>query len=128
LFKKVEVKGKITGGSPLERIEFVEASGVGTLPLINIGVDKDGNFSGSFDAPKDGMYVINYANKQNLIYLEGGQKVNISGNAMTFPNEYVITGDAKKNNDFLAATQKFLGEYGAKVNLGALMSEMKLHS
>lgn len=120
--KKVEVKGKITGSSPLERIEFVEASGVGTLPLINIGLDKDGNFSGSFEAPKDGMYVINYANKQNLIYLEGGQKVNISGNAMTFPNEYVITGDAKKNNDFLAATQKFLGEYGNKIDLRQLMA------
>jgi hypothetical protein len=39
--KKVEVKGKITGGSPLERIEFIEASGVATLPLINIGVNKD---------------------------------------------------------------------------------------
>jgi PBP1b-binding outer membrane lipoprotein LpoB len=25
--KKVEVKGKITGASPLERIEFIEASG-----------------------------------------------------------------------------------------------------
>lgn len=120
--KKVEVKGKITGGSPLERIEFVEASGVGTLPLINIGVDKDGNFSGSFDAPKDGMYVINYANKQNLIYLEKGQKINISGNGATFPNEYLITGDAKNNNDFLTASQKFLGDYGNKVNLGQLMA------
>lgn len=120
--KKVEVKGKITGGSPLERIEFVEASGVGTLPLINIGLDKDGNFSGNFEAPKDGMYVINYANRQNLIYLERGQNVNISGNGMTFPNEYVITGDAKKNNDFLQATQKFLAEYAGKVNLNQLMA------
>ncbi|MEF9477141.1 TlpA disulfide reductase family protein [Chryseobacterium sp. 1B4] len=120
--KKVEVKGKITGSSPLERIEFVEASGVGTLPLINIGLDKDGNFSGNFDAPKDGMYVINYAGRQNLIYLEGGQKVNISGNGATFPNEFVITGDAKKNNDFLTATQKFLADYGTKVNLQVLMS------
>ncbi|MBV8328121.1 TlpA disulfide reductase family protein [Chryseobacterium sp.] len=120
--KKVEVKGKITGSSPLERIEFVEASGVGTLPLINIGLDKDGNFSGSFEAPKDGMYVINYANRQNLIYLERGQNINISGNGMTFPNEYVITGDAKKNNDFLQGTQKFLGEYGNKVNLNQLMA------
>lgn len=120
--KKVEVKGKITGSSPLERIEFVEASGVGTLPLINIGLDKDGNFSGSFEAPKDGMYVINYANKQNLIYLERGQNVNISGNAMTFPSEYVITGDAKNNNDFLAASQKFLAEYGNKVNLRQMMA------
>ncbi len=41
---------------------------------------------------------------------------------MTFPNEYVITGDAKKNNDFLAATQKFLGEYGNKIDLRQLMA------
>ena len=120
--KKVEVKGKITGSSPLERIEFVEASGVGTLPLVNIGLDKNGNFSGSFEAPKDGMYVINYAGRQNLIYLERGQKVNISGNGATFPNEYIITGDAKKNNDFLQGSQKFLGDYGTSVNLGQLMS------
>ena len=115
--KKVEVKGKIAGSSPLERIEFVEASGVATLPLANIGLDKNGNFTGSFDAPKDGMYVINYAGRQNLIYLEGGQKLNISGNSMTFPNEFVVTGDAKKNNDFLQASQKFLGEYGSKINI-----------
>lgn len=120
--KKVEVKGKIAGSSPLERIEFVEASGVATLPLVNIGLDKNGNFTGSFDAPKDGMYVINYAGRQNLIYLEGGQKLNISGNSMTFPNEFVVTGDAKKNNDFLQASQKFLGEYGSKINIQQLMS------
>ena len=35
--KKVEVKGNFAGGSPLERIEFVEASGVATLPLVNMG-------------------------------------------------------------------------------------------
>ncbi|MDH6251141.1 thiol-disulfide isomerase/thioredoxin [Chryseobacterium sp. H1D6B] len=121
--KKVEVKGKITGGTPLERIEFVEASGVATLPLINIGVDKDGNFSGSFEAPKNGMYVINYAGKQNLIYLKGGQSVNISGNGATFPMEYVITGDAKKNNDFFIAAQKYLTNYAQTVNINVLMTK-----
>ena len=42
--KKVEVKGKISGSSPLERIEFIEASGVATLPLVNLGVKPDGTF------------------------------------------------------------------------------------
>lgn len=120
--KKVEVKGKITGASPLERIEFIEASGVATLPLANIGVKNDGTFSGSFEAPKNGMYLINYAGKQNLVYLKGGQTLEISGNGLTFPSEYVITGDAKKNNDFFMATQKYLGEYGQKVN--TTMSEL----
>lgn len=120
--KKVEVKGKITGGGPLERIEFIDASGVATLPLINLGTDKDGNFAGSFEAPKDGMYEINYAGKRNLIYLKGGQTLNISGNGMTFPMEFVVTGDAKKDNDFLIATQKFLGDYGNRTNLGQLMA------
>jgi len=120
--KKVEVKGKIAGGSPLERVEFVEASGVATLPLINVGVDKDGNFSGSFEAPKNGMYVINYAGKQNLIFLKGGQSVTISGNAATFPNEYVVTGDAKNDNEFFQACQKFLMTYGQGVNMQELAS------
>src|SRR5690606_6678844 len=72
--KKVEVTGKVTGGSPLERIEFTEASGVATLPVINMGVNKDGNFKGDFEAPKSGMYVISYAGNQNLIYLKAGQR------------------------------------------------------
>lgn len=120
--KKVEVKGKIAGGSPLERIEFVEASGVATLPLANFGIDKDGNFKGTFEAPKNGMYVINYAGKQNLIFLKGGQKLNISGNSATFPGEYVVTGDAKSDNDFFQACQKFLTNYGQSLNIQQLAS------
>lgn len=119
--KKVEVKGKITGGSPLERIEFIEASGVATLPLANIGVKNDGTFSGSFEAPKNGMYLISYAGKQNLVYLKGGQTLNISGSGTTFPNDYVITGDAKKNNDFFTAAQKYLTNYAQTVNMNELM-------
>ncbi|WP_419869745.1 TlpA family protein disulfide reductase [Chryseobacterium sp. CT-SW4] len=119
--KKVEVKGKITGGSPLERIEFIEASGVATLPLTNIGLKNDGSFAGSFDAPKSGMYVISYGGKQSLIYLKTGQKLEISGNGATFPTEYVITGDAKKNNDFFTAAQKYLGNYAQTVNINELM-------
>lgn len=121
--KKVEVKGKIAGSSPLERIEFVEASGVATLPLANFGLDKDGNFTGSFEAPKNGMYVINYAGKQNLIFLKGGQSVNISGNAATFPNEYIVTGDAKNDNDFYQAGQKFLMTYGQGLNIQELAKD-----
>lgn len=120
--KKVEVKGKIAGGSPLERIEFVEASGVATLPLVNLGLDKDGNFSGEFEAPKNGMYVINYGGKQNLIFLKGGEKVNISGSAATFPGEYVVNGDAKNDNDFFQACQKFLTSYGQTLNIQELIS------
>ncbi|WP_299176111.1 thioredoxin-like domain-containing protein [uncultured Chryseobacterium sp.] len=119
--KKVEVKGKVTGGSPLERIEFVETSGVATLPLINMGVDKNGNFSGSFTAPRNGMYEISYAGKRNLIYLKGGQELNISGNSATFPMEYVITGDAKKSNDFFVAVQKHLSSYAQTVNMNELI-------
>jgi len=121
--KKVEVKGKITGGSPLERIEFIEASGVATLPLINIGINKDGTFSGSFEAPKSGMYVMSYGGKQNLIYLKGGQKLEITGNGISFPSEFVVTGDAKNNNDFFTATQKYLSTYAQKLNMNELMTK-----
>jgi len=120
--KKVEVKGKIAGSSPLERIEFVEASGVATLPLINIGLDKDGNFTGNFEAPKDGMYLMNYAGKSNLIYLKGGQNIQISGNSATFPNEFTLTGDGKADNEFYQACQKFLMSYGQTLDMQGLTS------
>jgi peroxiredoxin len=121
--KKVDFSGTIKGGSPLERVEFIEASGVATLPLVNIGIDKDGKFSGSFDAPKDGMYVLTYAGKENLIYLKQGQKLQISGNAETFPQEFKIEGDAKNNNDFIQAVQKFMTNYTQNLNLAEIVGK-----
>ena len=121
--KKVEVSGNFAGGSPLERIEFIEASGVATLPLINMGVDAKGNFSGSFDAPKDGMYIMTYAGKQAMIYLKGGQKVNISGSAQSFPAQFTVAGDAKNNNQYLKEVQKLIEGYAAKINVGELVSK-----
>ncbi|KQT15321.1 thioredoxin [Chryseobacterium sp. Leaf404] len=120
--KKVEIKGKIAGSSPLERIEFVEASGVATLPLTNIGLDKDGNFTGTFEAPKDGMYLMNYAGKSNLIFLKGGQNINISANSATFPNEFTLTGDGKADNEFYQACQKYLMTYGQTIDMQGLSS------
>ena len=121
--KKVEVKGNFAGGSPLERIEFVEASGVATLPLVNMGVDAKGSFTGSFDAPKNGMYIMSYAGKTAMVYLKGGQTFNISGKAENFPNQFTITGDAKNNNDFLLEVQKFIQTYAAKINVGELVAK-----
>lgn len=117
---KVKVEGNVKGGSPLERIEFIEASGVATLPLVNLGVDEKGNFKGEFKAPKNGMYAMTYAGKMNFIYLKKGQTLNISGDAATFPEVYKIEGDAKKNNDFITATQKFLESYSSKLNMQLL--------
>lgn len=121
--KKVEVKGNFAGGSPLERIEFIEASGIATLPLVNMGVDSKGSFSGSFEAPKNGMYVMTYAGKNAMIYLKGGQELNISGAAANFPQQFTITGDAKKNNDFLREVQKSIQNYTSKLNVGELVTK-----
>ncbi len=119
--KKVEVSGKLTNASPLDRIEFIDAAGVGTLPLLNIGLDKDGNFKGSFDAPKNGMYVISFGGRQNLIYLKKGQSLVINANGMAFPEEYSIAGDAKANNDFLKNAQKYLMDYSSKLQMDQKM-------
>ena len=121
--KKIEVTGNFAGGSPLERIEFIEASGVATLPLTNIGVDSKGSFTGSFDAPKDGMYIMSYAGKTAMIYLKGGQKFNISGRAENFPTQFTISGDAKNNNDFLKNIQEFIQGYASKINVGELVTK-----
>lgn len=119
--KRVDVTGKIKGGSPLERIEFIEASGVASLPLINVGVDKDGNFKGSFNAPKDGMYVITYAGKQGLIYLRRGEKAQIVGDARVFPTTFTTTGKTKSDNDFVKATQDFLANYASKLDFNQMI-------
>lgn len=121
--KKIEVKGNFAGGSPLERIEFLDASGVATLPLVNLGVDAKGSFSGSFEAPKNGMYIMSYAGKTAMIYLKGGQSLNISGQAANFPNQFTITGDAKNNNDFLLEVQKFVQGYTSKINVGEMVTK-----
>ncbi|PZU81486.1 MAG: thioredoxin [Chryseobacterium sp.] len=120
---KVKVEGNIKGGSPLERIEFIEASGVATLPLVNIGVDEKGNFKGEFKAPKNGMYAVTYAGKMNFIYLKKGQDLKISGEATTFPEVYKIEGDAKKNNDFITEAQKYLQSYSSKLNMQLLQKK-----
>ena len=121
--KKVEVTGNFAGGSPLERIEFIEASGVATLPLMNIGVDSKGSFAGSFEAPKDGMYIMTYAGKQGMIYLKGGQKLNISGQAEAFPGKFTVSGDAKKNNDFIQEALAQIQTYATQINVGEMVTK-----
>ena len=115
--KKVEVKGKLTNASPLERVEFIESSGVATLPLVNLGLDKNGAFEGSFEAPKSGMYIITYGGRQGQIYLKGGEKVEITGEAAQFPTSYAVTGAAKNNNDFIKNAQVFLDTYAGKLSM-----------
>lgn len=119
----IEVEGTVTGGSPLERVEIIEASGVATLPLVNMGVDEKGKFSGKFKAPKNGMYVIAYAGQQNLVYLKKGQKLEIQGKAGAFPAEYSIKGDAQANNEFLKQAQKSMNDYTMKMNLQQEMNK-----
>lgn len=121
--KKVEIKGKIANASPLDRVEIIEASGVGTLPLINMGLSKTGEFSGSFEAPKDGLYAITYAGNMNVIYLKKGQEINISGNSGDFPQKMVITGDAKANNDFIQQAQKDFEQYAVNIKVEQMVSQ-----
>ena len=66
---KVTINGKVTNGSPLERLEIIDASGIATLPLANFGVDAKGNFSETIEIPRDGVYVITYAGNTGFLYL-----------------------------------------------------------
>lgn len=121
--KNIEVKGKIANANPLARVEFIEASGVATLPLANLGVNDKGEFQGSFESPKTGMYLITYGNNMAMIFLKKGQSLDISGDAATFPSEYVITGDGKANNDFLKAADKGFEDYAKKIQMEALLNK-----
>ena len=121
--KKVEINGKITGASPLERFEVIEASSLGTLPLVNLGLTKDGTIEGSFEAPNDGMYIINFAARQAYVYLEAGQKFEFTANAIDFSESLKISGDAKANNDYLKELQTYIRNYSQKLNMEAMMAK-----
>lgn len=123
--KKVKVNGVIKNGSPLERVEFIDASGVATLPLINMGVDNKGNFAGEFVAPNNGMYAMTYAGQMAFVYLKKGQNLTISGDAMSFPNVFKIEGDAKANNDFLKEAQAYMEQYLGKLDMSILSKDEK---
>lgn len=122
---KTKVNGKINGGSPLERIEFIEASGVATLPLINLGVNEKGEFKGEFNAPKSGLYAMTYAGQMSFVYIKKGQTLNITGDSGTFPTMYRIEGDAKANNDFIRETQTFMETYLSKFDMNLLSKDEK---
>lgn len=113
---KVTINGKVTNGSPLERLEIIDASGIATLPLANFGVDAKGNFSETIEIPRDGVYVITYAGNTGFLYLKGGDQVNLDFEAMLFPQGMKITGDAKGNTEYLMESQQFINQYMSKLD------------
>lgn len=122
---EVIITGKINNGSPLERLEIIEASGVATLPLTNIGVDKNGNFSDTLAIEKDGIYVISYAGRMGYLYLKGGDEVKISAEGASFPQEFTVEGDAKANTEYLRQSQKAVNEYLTRLNQDLLKKDEK---
>lgn len=113
---KVTISGKVANGSPLERLEIIEASGVATLPLTNFGVDAKGNFSETIEIPKNGVYVLTYAGRTGFLYLKGGDKVDLQIDATLFPQGMKITGDAKGNTEYLMDSQQFINQYMSKLD------------
>lgn len=118
---KVTLTGKITNGSPLERLELIETSGVATLPITNFGVDAKGNFSQTVDIPKDGVYVLTFAGRTGFLYLKGGDKVDLQIDATTFPLGMKITGDAKGNTEYIQQSQQFINQYMSKLDQSVLL-------
>lgn len=118
---KVTITGKVNNGNPLERIELIEVSGVATLPISNFGVDAKGNFSQDLEIPKDGIYVITYAGKNSLLYLKGGDKLNLQIDPMLFPQGMKITGDAKENTEYIMDSQMAVDEYMSKIDQSVVM-------
>lgn len=113
---KVTISGNVKNGSPLERIELIEASGVATLPITNFGVDAKGNFTQNVEIPKDGIYVLTYGGRNSFLYLKGGNKVNLQIDSMLFPNDVKISGDAKANTEYIKEGQEFINQYMSKIN------------
>ncbi len=113
---KVTLTGTLQNAKPLERIELIETTGVATLPVANFGTDAKGNFSQTIEIPKNGVYLITYGGSSGFIYLKGGDKVDIKADAVMFPMNMQISGDAKGNTEFLTESQKYINDYLSKIN------------
>lgn len=111
--KNTIISGQISNASPLERIEILNTTSTTTLPITNIGLDAQGNFSDTIEIVENGLYAITYGRNMNFIYLKKGENIHISGNGLDFPEKMKITGDssAEKNNAFLFAVQNFMKNY-----------------
>ncbi len=115
--KKISLSGTIKNAAPNSRIEISDESGVGHLPIINVGLDNTGKFNTEFEAPRDGMYIISLNGKTTFVYLKQGQNLSFTADATTFPEKITFTGDAKNNNEFLSATREFFVKYSSGINL-----------
>lgn len=113
---KVTITGSLQNARPLERIELIETTGIATLPVANFGTDAKGNFSQTIEIPKNGVYLITYGGATGFIYLKSGDNVNIKADAVLFPTNMQITGDAKENTEFLTESQKYINDYLSKIN------------
>lgn len=120
---KVIITGNISGGSPLERLELIETSGIATLPINNIGVDAKGNFSDTLEIPKNGVYVLTYAGRTGFLYLKGGDKVEIKATSAGFPADMKVTGDAKNNTEYLTESQRFVNQYLSKLDQSVITKD-----
>lgn len=115
--KETHISGKINNAVPLARMEIIDPSSIATLPLINIGFDDNGNFSENFEIEKDGVYALIYNGQPTYIYLEKGQKLNISGNSSNFTEGLKFSGDGANHSEFLLESQKFITNYLDQLNL-----------
>ena len=104
--KTVVISGKVIGGSPLERIEIVEMSGVATLPIANFGVDAQGNFSDTSRFLK-WLYTLSYGGNYGTVYLKGGENVRLSGNSAAGFQKYLLLKEIQKQCVFTKDTNLF---------------------
>ncbi|MDL1912912.1 MAG: hypothetical protein FDW93_00025 [Bergeyella sp.] len=121
--KEVEIGGNVTNASSMDRIELIETSGISTLPLVNVGINEKGNFSARVQLPKNGMYVLAIGGKVIPLYIERGQKVDISGDMATIAEKYIISGDAEKNNDFLRSFDAEFKKYTETLSVEDLIKK-----
>ena len=119
---KVEIKGKVNNGNPLDRIEVIEASGVATLPIINLGVNPKGEFQGEVEIPRNGMYVITLGQGMQMVYLKKGQSVELTASKGGNPL-FVVGGEAKANNDFLTNVDLAFQKYASSIKVENLIAK-----
>jgi thiol-disulfide isomerase/thioredoxin len=122
----VYIDGVLAHANPLDRIELIEANGIATLPVANIGLQANGKVSDTIQIGKSGLYALVVGQKMGFVHLKAGQKFSFKADAATFPQSLEVTGDAQNNNQFLKVLDKNLQAYIQKFDQSFISKDEKV--
>lgn len=119
--KETIISGNIKSTSPLERLQLFDFSHAVTLPIANLGVNPNGDFSDTLKIEHDGVYLLNFKTEIYPIYLKKGSDIKLNTDSDNFAQNMKTTDN---NNLFLSHFLELIKKID-QVNFSQPFSEIK---